>query len=211
MANLLQWGIGVYSLLSNNKKATEIWDFRDKQGTSVFGNVKVMDIGVEENGSAVLQPVEENSFFSYNKTTEPQQIQCTLCFEGTAQYLQSSLNIVKRYKTGMDILSIVTPYAEYEKMTLESYSYTRDVTNGTGLLYVQCVFREVREVKAAYSQTDVSELPPPISDGEAANPSDASTSDTGMTGTNSGSSQQQGSASRSRSIAKDIKDWWKNR
>ena len=206
MANFVQWAMGVYSLLSKNKTTAEIWDFRDKQGTSVFGNVKVIDIGVDDNGSAVSQPVEENSFFSYNKTSEPQQIQCTLCFEGTVQYLQSCLNIVKRYKKGMDLLSIVTPYAEYESMTLESFSHTRDVTNGCGLLYVQCVFREIEQVQVAYSQTDVSELPPPISSGDAANPSDASTQDTGMTGTSSGTSSQQESAQKSRSKARDIYD-----
>lgn len=162
MANFVQWAMGVNSLLSNNKITPEIWDFRDKQGGSIFGNVKVIDIGIDDNGSAVSQPVEENSFFSYNKTSEPQQIQCTLCFEGTVQYLQSSLNIVKRYKKGMDLISIVTPYAEYENMTLESFSHTRDVTNGCGLLYVKCAFREIEQVQVAYSQTDVSELPPPI-------------------------------------------------
>ena len=207
MANLMQWGIGVYSLLTNNKTSNESWDFRDKQGTSIFGNVRVMDIGVEKNGSTVAQPIEENSFFSYNKTSEPTQITCTLCFEGTAQYMQSCLNIVDRYRIGIDLVSIVTPHAEYENMTLESYSYTRDVTNGQGLLYVQTVFREVKEVKAAYSSTDVSELPPPISEGESANPSDASTQDTGMNASNGGTSQQQESAKRSRSVLKDISDW----
>ena len=209
MANLMQWGIGVYSLLTNNKTSTESWDFRDKQGTSIFGNVRVMDIGVEKNGSTVAQPIEENSFFSYNKTSEPTQISCTLCFEGTAQYMQSCLNIVDRYRIGIDLISIVTPHAEYENMTLESYSYTRDVTNGQGLLYVQTVFREVKEVKAAYSSTDVSELPPPISEGESANPSDASTQDTGMASTGNGTASQQESAKKSRSIARDAYDWWK--
>lgn len=198
MANLMQWGIGVYSLLTNNKTSNESWDFRDTQGTSIFGNVRVMDIGVEKNGSAVSQPIEENSFFSYNKTSEPTQISCTLCFEGTAQYMQSCLNIVDRYRIGIDLVSIVTPHAEYENMTLESYSYTRDVTNGQGLLYVQAVFREVKEVKAAYSSTDVSELPPPISESESANPSDASTQDTGMASTGSGTASQQESAKKSR-------------
>ena len=211
MANLMQWGIGVYSLLTNNKTSTESWDFRDKQGTSIFGNVRVMDIGVEKNGSTVAQPIEENSFFSYNKTSEPTQISCTLCFEGTAQYMQSCLNIVDRYRIGIDLVSIVTPHAEYENMTLESYSYTRDVTNGQGLLYVQAVFREVKEVKAAYSSTDVSELPPPISENESANPSDASTQDTGMASTGSGTASQQESAKKSRSVLRDGYDWWKNK
>jgi hypothetical protein len=64
----------------------------------------------------------------------------------------------------------------------------------------------VREVQVAYSQTDVSELPPPISSGDAANPSDASTQDTGMAGTSSGTSSQQESAKKSRSKARDIYD-----
>ena len=56
MANFVQWAMGVYSLLSNNKTTAEIWDFRDKQGTSVFGNVKVIDIGVDDNGKHGISP-----------------------------------------------------------------------------------------------------------------------------------------------------------
>ena len=212
MANLLQWGMGIYSLISNNKTALETWDFRDKQGSSVFGNAKVMGIGFEANGTVVSQPVEENSFFSYNQTSEPNHISCVLCFEGTVQYLQSSLNIVDRYKKGMDALSIVTPYAEYENMKLESYSYTRDVTNGHGLLYIQCEFREIQEVQAAYSSTDVSELPAPITDGNSANPSDASTVDTGMTSTTTPDSQtKESSESALHKIKRRVEDAAKRR
>ena len=186
----------------NSKNTVEVWDFRDKQGTSIFGSVKVMNIGMEANGTVVSQPIEEGSFFSYNKTAEPHHVQCVLCFEGNAQHLQSMLTIVEKYKTGLDTFSIVTPYAEYENMSLESYSHARDVTNGYGLLYVQCEFKEIQEVEAAYSSTDVSELPPPISD--PANPSDASTVNTGMTTPGAGSEQTQKSAKRSRSMLHEI-------
>lgn len=188
----------------NSKNTVEVWDFRDKQGTSIFGSVKVMNIGMEANGTVVSQPIEEGSFFSYNKTAEPHHVQCVLCFEGNAQHLQSMLTIVEKYKTGLDTFSIVTPYQEYENMSLESYSHARDVTNGYGLLYVQCEFKEIKEVETAYSSTDVSELPPPISEENAANPSDASTVNTGMTTPGTGSEQTQKSAKRSRSMLHEI-------
>ena len=189
---------------------TETWSFK-KDGTSIFGDVKVIDVGAEYNGSVVSAPIEEGSFFSYNKTGESIKIGNTLAFQGTAQYLQSTLNLLKKYKESMDTFSIVTPYAEYENMTLESFSYTRDITNGEGLLYVKANFAEIKEVQVAYSSTDVSELPPPISDDNATNPSDASTQDTGMTSTTTTNSSNEGSANRSRSMAKDIKDWWNNK
>lgn len=192
----------IFSIFGSNGIQTETWNFRDKQGESIFGDVKVMDISFESNGKVVSQPVEEGSFFSYNKTGEPNKITNTLAFEGTAQYLQSVLNMLKKYKESMDLFSVVTPYCEYENMSLESYSYTRDVTNGYGVLYVPINCVEVKEVKVAYSSTDVSELPPPIDD--SANPSDASTQDTGMTSTTSGSSQTQESAKKSRSKIHEI-------
>lgn len=180
---------------------TETWSFKDKQGTSIFGDTKVMDINVGHNGSVVSAPIEEGSFFSYNKTGEPTKISCTLAFQGTAQYLQSTLNVLKKYKESMDTFSIVTPYAEYENMTMESMSYVRDVTNGEGLMYVKSSFVEIKEVQVAYSSTDVSELPPPISEGDAADPSDASTQDTGMTSTTTPSESNQ---KKMRSVADKI-------
>lgn len=169
---------------------TEQWTFKDKQGSSVFADAKVIDHGFENNGSVVSAPIEEGSFFSYNKTGEPIKISCTLAFQGTMQYLQSALEIVKKYKTSMDVFSIITPFAEYENMALESYSYTRDVTNGVGLLYIKINCVEIKEVNVAYSTTDVSELPPPISDADATNPSDTSTQNTGMTSTTNPSAEQ---------------------
>lgn len=199
------------STLNNKGTQTETWTFKDKQGTSIFGDVHVMDIGVEHRGSVVSVPIEEGSFFSYNKTGEPTSIRNTLAFQGTAQYLQSVLEMLKKYKESMDSFSIITPFAEYENMALESFSYTKDVTNGVGVLYAQVECKEIKEVSVAYSSTDVSELPPPIADEEATNPSDASTVDTGMTSTTGTSSNNEGSATKSRSMAKDIKDWWNNK
>ena len=187
----------IFSILANKGIPTETWNFKDKQGTSVFGDAKVMDIGYENSGSVVSSPIEEGSFFSYNKTGEPQRIGCTLAFEGTSQYLQSMLNITKKYKESMDVFSIVTPFSEYENMTLESYSYTFDVTNGYGVLYVRIICVEIKEVAVSYSSTDVSELPPPINDGDATNPSDASTQDTGMANPTTGDSKTQESANKS--------------
>lgn len=202
MANFLQ----VFSSFLSGKAGikTETWSFRDKQGSSIFGDAKVLDMGVEHNGTVVSVPIEEGSFTSYNKTGEPIKISNTLAFQGTAQYLQSTLNLLKKYRESMDKFSIVTPYCEYEDMTLESFSYTRDVTNGEGLLIVKIECVEIKEVSVAYSSTDVSELPPPISEGEASNPSDSSTVDTGMTSTGTTNSSNGESAQRSRSILKDI-------
>lgn len=185
-----------------SKKKTETWTFKDKQGTSIFGDVSVMDIAYENNGSVVSAPIEEGSFFSYNKTGEPIKIGCTLAFQGTAQYLQSTLDIVKKYKESMDLFSVVTPFDEYENMALESYSYVRDVTNGNGTLYIKIECKEIKEVTVAYSSTDASELPPPIND--SADPSDASTQDTGMTSTTGTNSSNDGSAKRSRSKLHEI-------
>ena len=197
----------IFSSILGNKQGikTETWTFK-KDGVSIFGDVKVMDIGADYNGNVVSVPVEEGSFFSYNKTIEPIKIGNTLAFQGTAQYLQSTLNLLKKYRESLDRFSIITPYAEYENMTLARFSYTRDITNGEGLLLVKAEFEETIEVQVAYSSTDVSELPPPITD--SADPSDASTQDTGMTSTTAPSTSNKDSVQRSRSTARDIKDWW---
>ena len=122
------------------------WQFSD----NVLPNAHFIDVDVSYGGSVVSSPIEQGSFFSYNKTTEPIQINATLAFDGSNTYLQSVLNNLNTLKNSVTIFSIITPFSEFQSMTLESYDYNLRTRNGLGVLYIKANFIEIKEIVVTY-------------------------------------------------------------
>ena len=141
------------SLGDYKQSQTSEWSFSD----NVLPNAHIFDLSVRCGGSVVSSPIEQGSFFSYNKTTEPMEINATLSFEGTNTLLQSVLNKLDTLKNSVTIFSIKTPLFEYENMNLQSYDYALRREDGLGVLYVNATFIEIREVKIAYTDTTITE------------------------------------------------------
>ncbi len=151
----------------NKNKSTAFWndviypDSKDmyfaKRTTWMFSDgilptAIIIKMSMKDGGTVVSGPVEEGSFATYNKTTDPFEISATLAFQGTDTYLQSIITSLKTLKSSVTTFSIITPYEEYKGMTLESYSYEYSLDNGLGILYVDAEFKEIREIMLSYTK-----------------------------------------------------------
>lgn len=130
-----------------SKNRNKDWAFSD----NVLPNANFFDMSIRCGGQVVSSPIEEGSFFSYNKTTEPIEITATLSFSGTNTFLQSVLNRLNNLKNSVTTFSIKTPMYEYRNMNLESYDYAFRREDGLGVLYINATFIEIREVNLTYS------------------------------------------------------------
>lgn len=152
------------------RKGADEWTFSG----NVLPAASIFDLTITSGGSVVSSPIEQGSFTSYNKTTEPLQITATLSFSGNDGFLQSVLDNLKKLKDGVTTFSIETPVYEYENMTLQAYDYAMRREDGLGVLYITAEFVEIKEVALAYTQQET------IEPEDCTDPSDASTQDTGL-------------------------------
>lgn len=134
------------------------WMIADERGNSILPIKSILSLSVTSGGSVVADAIEEGSFTSYNKTTEPLEINMEIGFEGEDWELHHALTSLTELKDSVATFSIITPYHEYENMTLENYDYEMKTENGLGALIANCTFKEIREVKPAYSQVDASTI-----------------------------------------------------
>lgn len=134
------------------------WMIADERGNSILPIKSILSLSVTSGGSVVADAIEEGSFTSYNKTTEPLELNMEIGFEGEDWELHHALTSLTELKDSVATFSIITPYHEYENMTLENYDYEMKTENGLGALIANCTFKEIREVKPAYSQVDASTI-----------------------------------------------------
>ena len=138
---------------SNFLSAKAEWTFSD----NVLPNAAMFDMQVRCGGTVVSSPIEQGSFISYNKTTEPLEITATLAFSGSDAFLQSALDSLNTLKQSVTTFSIQTPAYEYENMTLQNFDYAWRREDGRGVLYVSAVFIEIGGVQVAYTDTTITE------------------------------------------------------
>ena len=134
------------------------WMIADERGNSILPIKSILSLSVTSGGSVVADAIEEGSFTSYNKTTEPLELNMEIGFEGEDWELHHALTSLTELKDSVATFSIITPYHEYENMTLQNYDYEMKTENGLGALITNCTFKEIREVKPAYSQVDASTI-----------------------------------------------------
>lgn len=163
------------------------WMIADEAGNSILPVYSVLSVDVTMDGRAVSDPIEEGSFTTYNKTTPPISIDMEISFQGDKASLQEAVTKAKELKESVNTFSIVTPYYEFENMTLERLSYNMRVENGLGVLVVSLSCVEVKEVQAAY--TSVSQTA--IQAAQCSNASNASTANTGQTTTSEPTDSEQ--------------------
>lgn len=131
-------------------KSTD-WSFSD----NVLPNANFFDMSIRCGGQVVSSSIEEGSFFSYNKTTEPIEINATISFSGTNTFLQSVLDRLNNLKNAVTTFSIKTPVYEYQNMNLQNYDYDFRREDGLGVLYIKTTFIEIREVNLQYTNTTI--------------------------------------------------------
>lgn len=149
----------------------ESWTITSEEGAITFDSI--LDMDASHGGEALTKPVEEGGFMTYNKVQQSTGLEITLARQGTAQDQQETLDQLEDLKTKPILISLSTPSALYENMTLEEYSYSRSANAGATLLVVQLKLVEVREIEAQVSFSPI----------KVKNPTSASNKDTGSTQT----------------------------
>lgn len=137
---------------------------------------RVMDLEMTAEGKVVSTPIEQGSFASYNKVASPTGIRATLAVEGELGDLQSVVDRLFELKDGTELVNFVTPVREFQKYTLEKFSYQQAAEKGVNVLYVEINLSEIKEVEPQYTDT---KAPAPITPKGAKNPASASTIDKG--------------------------------
>lgn len=151
-------------------------------GLSVFDFDALIQFEVRAEGMVVSAPVEQGSFAAYNKVDSPNYIEVQLAKQGTDDVLQASLKTLDDLQTTASKVNFVTPVAEYENYTLESYDFSMSHRDGLGVLYIRLHLIEIREVSPQYTDSKS------ISSSNAKKAADSSTTDRGKTQAKDGSS-----------------------
>lgn len=149
---------------------------------SAFDFDALLQFEVRAEGMVVSSPIEQGSFASYNKVDSPNYIEVQLAKQGTDDVLQASLKTLDELQTTANKINFVTPVAEYQGYTLESYDFSMSQRDGLGVLYIRLHLIEIREVTPQYTDSKA------ISSSNAKNAADSSTTDRGKTQAKDGSS-----------------------
>ena len=141
------------------------WTLLDEDGETAVFFTSFIDLVYTSSGVVASYPAEEGSFVSYNKTSKPLDIKVTLAMQGTNEEFEAALCALDTYRAEAVTLSVASPAALYEDMTLETYTYTRSQSAGARILKVTLTLKEVREAKTVYSTPQNPTSTPNVSTG----------------------------------------------
>lgn len=162
-----------------NDVINNTWTILSESGSRLIDFTSYISDDWRHDGKVLTSPIEEGGLASYNKINQPLAGYVTLALQGTTDETQRALTTLEKLRKEVTKFSIVTPDYEYKNMTLESYSRTRQSTDGASLLVVELYVVEVRESKAAFSNKQASSKA--ISASQTKDASCASTQATGKT------------------------------
>ena len=159
------------------------WMILDLDNKSLLPITSILQISMKSEGGVVSEPIEMGSFVAYNKTTSALDFTVELGFEGTNPELMSVLDKLKELKESTELFSLVTPYREFDNLTLKSFDTKLERTGGLGSLQVSCSIVEIRELGEEYN---------------AADPSDHTTVNSGLTSTTKPTAKQLNEAKKAK-------------
>lgn len=154
-----------------------------QSGSPIVSFTTMLKAEYKSGGKVVFEPIEQNSFASYNKTSEPKEFY----FEVAIQYPELDFGIVlgklENLKVGTDLFIFVTPWNSYSNLSLEGYTTVFEHSTSMLIIGLQC--KEIKEVMQGYTNVTINNGgTTPIGSGDAKNPDNSDTTDTGMTGAN---------------------------
>lgn len=155
----------------------EGWGLHPEDGGPDIVFTSVLSIDVKSSGKALTEPIEKSSFAAYNKIEEPLDVKVSLATQGSPGDAAATLEALETLKRECVKVTLSTPAATYDSLTLESFSYSRKAESGACVLLVDCSLREVREVETGVSVSSG------LSQESCKNPGSASKQGTGKAGT----------------------------
>lgn len=166
---------------------SNLYMIADEGGSPIIGFKSLLKAEYKSSGTAVSEAIEQNSYATYNKTTEPREFYFEVALQAPNNDFSAAISKLEELKKGTEVFHFVTPFSEFENLTLEGYSITLETY--TSMLVVELQCKEIIEVQQGYTKVEVNDATP-INAGNASNPDNADTVNTGMTGTRSPSSEE---------------------
>lgn len=166
---------------------SNLYMIADEGGSPIIGFKSLLKADYTSNGTVVSEAIEQNSYATYNKTTEPREFYFEVALQAPNNDFSSAISKLEELKKGTEVFHFVTPFSEFENLTLVGYSITIETYTSMLVVGLQC--KEIIEVQQGYTKVEVNDATP-INAGNASNPDNADTVNTGMTGTRSPSSEE---------------------
>lgn len=166
---------------------SNLYMIADEGGSPIIGFKSLLKADYNSNGTVVSEAIEQNSYATYNKTTEPREFYFEVALQAPNNDFSAAISKLEELKKGTEVFHFVTPFSEFENLTLEGYSITIETYTSMLVVGLQC--KEIIEVQQGYTKVEVNDATP-INAGNASNPDNADTVNTGMTGTRSPSSEE---------------------
>ena len=166
---------------------SNLYMIADEGGSPIIGFKSLLQADYNSNGTVVSEAIEQNSYATYNKTTEPREFYFEVALQAPNNDFSAAISKLEELKKGTEVFHFVTPFSEFENLTLEGYSITLETYTSMLVVGLQC--KEIIEVQQGYTKVEVNDATP-INAGNASNPDNADTVNTGMTGTRSPSSEE---------------------
>ena len=166
---------------------SNLYMIADEGGSPIIGFKSLLKADYNSNGTVVSEAIEQNSYATYNKTTEPREFYFEVALQAPNNDFSAAISKLEELKKGTEVFHFVTPFSEFENLTLKGYSITIETYTSMLVVGLQC--NEIIEVQQGYTKVEVNDATP-INAGNASNPDSADTVNTGMTGTRSPSSEE---------------------
>lgn len=115
----------------------------------------VVAFGTRKASNVSDYKIETGSFVSYNKVETPRVASVRITKEGNSLERAAILNWLDVNVKAPTLFDVVMPELRYGNMTLIEYSIDRNATSSVGMLVVDCVFQEIRELVPVYSRNNV--------------------------------------------------------
>lgn len=117
----------------------------------------VSAIGARKESAVSDYRIESGSFTTYNKVETPRAVPIRITREGNVTERGALLAWAEANVIATSLFDLVMPEARYPNMTLQSYSIERNAASGAGLVVLDCVFQQVRELPAQYRGNTVAD------------------------------------------------------
>lgn len=166
---------------------SNLYMIADEGGSPIIGFKSLLKADYNSNGTVVSEAIEQNSYATYNKTTEPREFYFEVALQAPNNDFSAAISKLEELKKGTEVFHFVTPFSEFENLTLEGYSITIETYTSMLVVGLQC--KEIIEVQQGYTKVEVNDATP-INAGNASNSDNADTVNTGMMGTRSPSSEE---------------------
>lgn len=140
----------IFKLLSITPK----WTILNSAGRVAVEFDTFIDFSFSGESPVSSEPVEKGTFASYNKSNTPDEIKATLAATGDYAAQERVKAALMKLRNSTELVSLVTPTAEYKNFNLTKFDFTQAAGDGAGMLVAKLGFLEVRNVQSkAYTQS----------------------------------------------------------